>query len=359
MSTPYAITSTGHAGKPSAAVPRDTNDVLRSHRDFWEGKGRLIRTRPYMPVTGARVPLAKGGIVEKDIYLEPDMLDPWDFLPDRTADACLIDGDVFSIRGPYKIPWTEAIMGCPIKLVPESGASWAESCLADLSDIERLRLKPDNPWLQKLVEFTRVLTQRHQDDYCVTHTTMRGPIDMADALLGTERLCMAMLDQPRRVRALLEICTEAFIEIARAQWKVIPSAHGGYVCRYGIWAPGHVTRTQADAASMLSPELYRREVLPFDLEVLRAFPYSIMHVHSAYPHIAQPFLDEEDVPSALQVGYDQPPFGPGVEQLLPALREMLRRKPLVFHGVVTRQEFDLLLGELPAEGLLLDLFLTD
>ncbi|MBN2295159.1 MAG: hypothetical protein JXM70_22205 [Pirellulales bacterium] len=359
MSTPYSITSTGHTDKQSATEPRNINDVLRSHCDFWEGKGRLIRTRPYMPVTEARVPLARCGISEKDIYLEPDMLDPRDFLPDRTSNTCLTDGDVFSIRGPYKIPWTEAIMGCPIKLVPQSGASWAESCLTDLSDIEHLRLKHDNPWLQKLVDFTQVISQRHTEDYCATHTTMRGPIDMADALLGTERLCIAMLDQPRRVQALLEICTEAFIEIARSQWKEIPPIHGGYVCRYGIWAPGHVTRTQADAASMLSPELYRRNVLPFDLEVLRAFPYSIMHVHSAYPYIAEPFLNEQDVPSAIQVGYDQPPFGPGIEQLLPTLRQMLQRKPLVFHGVVTRQEFDLVHRELPDKGILLDLFLTD
>ncbi len=349
----------------SAAGNVRIEDVLDRHRDFWSGKGLLVRTRPYVPVVNARVPLAAEGTALDDVYLEPRMFNPEDFLPWRSADGegngrtedLPMDGDVFKIQGPFKIPWTEAIMGCPVKLLPESGASWSESFLEDFSDLDHLRLKPDNPWLEKLVDFTRCLSQHAAGRYFVTQATMRGPVDMADAMLGTERLCLMLLDEPRRVRKLLEICTETFIETARAQWAAIRTTCGGHVCRYGIWAPGQVTRTQADAGSMLSAELYRREILPFDLEVLRAFPYSIMHAHSAYPHIAAPFLETEE-PSALQIGYDQPPFGPSVKELLPELKHILKHKPLIFHGVVSRDDHEMLCQELPPHGLLLDLFLT-
>ena len=344
--------------------PAGFEAILARHRDFWRGKGLLVHTRPHVPVESARVPLAGAGVAESDVYLEPEMLLAEDFVPkpadpptsgSNAPDPC--EGDVLKIRGPFKIPWTEAIMGCPVKLVPASGASWSERFLDDLADVDRLRMTPDNAWLAKLVDFTRALVEGAEGRYFVTHATMRGPIDMADAMLGTEQLCLRLVDEPERVRRLLEICTEAFILAARAQWAVIPPSGGGYVCRYGIWAPGEVTRTQADAASMLSPTLYRREILPFDLATLRAFPYGIMHVHSAYPHIAEPFLDT-DVPSALQVGYDQPPFGPGVRELLPWLRRVLKHKPLIFHGVVSREEADVLCQELPPDGLLLDLFLV-
>ena len=231
--------------------------ILARHRDFWSGKGLLVRTRPYVPVVNVCVPLAGEGTAVGDVYLEPHMLNPEDFLPQRFAtrenrdegESLPMDGDVFKIQGPFKIPWTEAIMGCPVKLLPESGASWAEKFLEDLSDLESFRLQPNNSWLGKLVDFTRCLADHAAGRYFVTHATMRGPVDMADAMLGTERLCFMLMDEPKRVRKLLEICTEAFIETARAPWAVIPATRGGHVCRYGIWAPGQVTRTQADAGN--------------------------------------------------------------------------------------------------------------
>jgi hypothetical protein len=340
---------------------KSEDEVLRRHRAFWQGRGLLLHTKPYVPAREVQVPLAHGGIAEGDVYLQPDMLDPLDFVPapndaDRATTPWPMEGDVLKIKGPFKIPWTEAIMGCPVKLVPASGATWSESFLTGLEDIERLRLKPDNPWLRKLADFAQVLAEHSNGRYVTTHTTMRGPIDMADAMLGTSRLAMALLDKPDKIRALLEICTEAFIETARAQWAVIPPSCGGHASRYGVWAPGEVTRTQADAAGMISPRLYREVVLPFDLKVLRAFPYSIMHTHSTYLHVAEAFL-EKDVPSAIQVGYDEPPFGPPVDQLLPVLKRILKHKPLIFHGVVHPSQVDLLTNELPPNGLLLDLLI--
>jgi hypothetical protein len=224
----------------------ESSSFLQRHRVFWQGRGLLLRAKPYVPVREARVPLAHRGIAEGDIYLQPDMLDPLDFVPqpsgrqgqcDRAAISLPMEGDVLKIQGPFKIPWTEAIMGCPVKLVPSSGATWSESFLTGFERIERLRYRSDNLWLQKLADFARMLAEHSDGRYVATHATMRGPIDMADAMLGTSRLSLALMDEPDNVRALLEICTEAFIETARAQWAAIPPTCGGHASRYGVWAP--------------------------------------------------------------------------------------------------------------------------
>lgn len=338
----------------------DPKDILTAHAKFWEGAGRLVRTAPYMPREDLHLPIAGRGPAEGDMYLEPDMLEPEDFLePAATPGrgALPTDGDVLRIKSAPKLPWTEAVMGCPVKLLPRSGAAWAERCLTGPAEIaDRTDALADNPWLRKLVEITRVLAEHADGAYFVTHVTMRGPLDMADAMLGTEKLLLAMADRPEDVRRLLEVCTEAFIEIARAQWAAISPARGGHVSRYGIWAPGRVTRSQADLAAMLSPDLYRRMVMPFDLQALRAFDYSILHTHSAFPHLAEAYLDQ-DVPTALQIGVDEPPFGPPVAEMLPFLKRVLKAKPLIFHGVVSSQEAQLVQNELPATGLFLDLLI--
>ena len=334
-------------------------DILSAHTDFWNGKGLLVHSRPYVAVHGIDVPIAGCDVATESMYLTPDMLAVEDFMASPAGngvpDPSPVAGDVFRVKGAFKLPWMEAIMGCPIRLLPESGAAWAEKCLTDASQIGEVRPRlEDNPWLQKLVEFTRTLADGSDGSYFATHTTMRGPVDMADAMLGTEQLLLCMMDEPDRIRRLLEICTEVFIETARAQWAVIPPTDGGYVCRYGVWAPGHVTRSQADAAAMMSPQTYRHVVKPHDVRVLRAFDYTIMHTHSGYPHLAEAFGDQ-DVPSAIQVGRDEPPFGPPVSELIPGLKRILERKPLIFHGLVTEEEADILANELPPTGLFLDL----
>jgi hypothetical protein len=90
----------------------------------------------------------------------------------------------------------KAIMGCPVKLSPASGASWAERFLGDLLDPRRLRLRQGKAWPRKLVDFARALVEGADGRYFVTHATMRGPIDMADAMLGTEQLCPRLLTEP-------------------------------------------------------------------------------------------------------------------------------------------------------------------
>ncbi len=342
-----------------AAITLD--EIRASHASFWEGKGLLTRIKPYIPVGNHRLPIKHIGVGDESIRLRPEMLEPeyiTQTVRDFAASELPREGDVYAVRGPCKIPWTEAIMGCPIKFLPQSHVAWAESYPLDFSRLDKLKFREENAWVEKLVEITRALVENAGGRYLVTHTTMRGPLDMTAAMLGAERLCLMLFDQPRQLQELLGACAEVFVQTAQAQWDAIPPIAGGHVCRYGIWAPGRVTRCQADAAAMISPQLYRRVIFPHDVEVLRSFSYNIMHTHSAHLHVAKHFL-EEDALRALQVGYDQPPFGPPVKTLLPQLKHILKHKPLVFHGVVSREEINILANELPPDGLFLDLLVKE
>ena len=329
-------------------------ELLAAHADFWEGRGLFVHRVPYVPAGELHLPVAGQGPASGGTTLQPDMLDPLDFLQPGSGGGP-VEGDVLCIRCAIKLPWMEAIMGCPLTPHPNSGAVWAGRCPGDPFGVaDAQSVLAGNPWLEKLVAFTGALAAHSDGSYFATQATLRGPSDMADAMLGTEALILAMHDCPADVHRLLDVCADVFIETARAQWAAIPPLEGGYVSRYGLWAPGRVARCQADLAAMLSPDLYRDLVMPHDLKVMRAFGYTILHTHSAYPHLAEAYLDE-DVPSALQVGIDEPPFGPPVADLVPFLKRVLEHKPLIFHGPVSAQEADLLARELPAKGLFLDL----
>lgn len=342
------------------------NQIMEKHRAFWRGQCGLVRRRPYVPAGPLKIVLlnTRSGQADEECPVAPDMLDS-SGLPDLepglqgTNGVMPVEGDSFVVKAPLKFPWTEAILGCPIKLLRSSGCFWVEHCALGVDDLSRRQWRADNPWLLKLVEMMATLVKNSPGKYCPTHATLRGPIDMADALLGTENLLVMLVQDQRKASAMLELCADIFVKTVKAQWAVAPPIHGGYVNRYGVWAPGLVVRSQTDASAMISPDLFRSIVLPHDLRVLSSFPFSLIHTHSAYLHILDGFLERDNVPAAVQVGIDEPPFGPEIAGLISVFKRVLERKPLIIHGVVTEQEADLLGRVLPKRGLFLDLMIKN
>ncbi len=265
--------------------------------------------------------------------------------------------DVFTVVGPAaKVPWMEAILGCTVEVGHES--VWSHPWLTHPWDLGAVRLQDGNPWLSKLSEITRAYVDAWQPTVMVVQTLLRGPIDMLTALLGTERTVYAMKDHPEDCRALLDVCTEAFVQVATTHMSHIPRFEHGCTSPFGVWAPGSVVRTQCDYSALVGPRWYAEHVLPFDVEITRAFDYSVIHLHSGYLFTVDALLAVE-TPRAIQVSIDPGGAAPAPLSLIPLFRRILERKPLMIVGQLTPRELDVLLDELPGEGLLIDASLAE
>jgi len=154
----------------------------------------------------------------------------------------------------------------------------------------------------------------------------------------------------------LEFCTQTFTEALNAQFELTPMFHGGYGCSFGLWAPKPICRDQADHSVLVSPQLYERFFLPYDLKIIDAFDYTVFHLHSATTHIAEALSKAKNL-SAIQVSIDFPAkaFSPPVEELLPIFKKIQKSKPLIISGPVTDEEMDLLTNELSPNGLALQI----
>jgi hypothetical protein len=318
------------------------------HRAFWAqppGAAPLIG-RPQrdsvFPLHNLQGALAEG-------YLRPDDIRPDDFLPFEPGEAPLEDGsDLLNAHwAAPALPWTEAIVGCPVSVLWESGTTWAGPVLADAEPLVSYRPAVDRAWLAKLVACTKSLVAHATGRYLVSTSLMRGPLDMLGAMLGTARLCQAFVDEPEQVARLLRFCTDVWIETAEAQLAVIPSVAGGYANRYRIWAPGRSVVTQADISSLISPRIYARFLVPCDAAICDAFDYVTIHTHSAgqtqLDHwLTQPGLD------CIEISVDH--LGPTFAEQVPLYRRILERKPLVLMNP-NRDEVAMALRELPLAGL--------
>jgi len=81
----------------------------------------------------------------------------------------------------------------------------------------------------------------------------------------------------------------------------------------------------------------------------RHFPYTMVHLHSAQLHTVSNLLDVEEI-AAIEI---TPDFGEDMVPKLPIMTQILARKPLLIHGVMTVASAKKIMRALPARGLAL------
>ena len=257
---------------------QDIQSLKQRHEAFWkhEDLGKpLVRVRPN-----------RDRELFENVDLTPDMLDVDALTPEvgvRDWRKRLVQGDLLHTENAYsRVPWMEAIVGCDIRAGADE-AMWPKPALGpNYEGMERIVPGDDNPWLVKLLALTRALVEANDGSYLVTHTLMRGPIDLLSALMGDVRMGLGFYDEPERLAEVLSLATQAFLKVARAQYAVMPPFEGGWSpWMYCLLAPGTVIRLQSDSASQLSPRMYREQILPHDRAIFSAFDYSIIDLHSA------------------------------------------------------------------------------
>jgi len=326
--------------------------LLERHADWWQRRGSLYGEVAHAPLGDLWLPLADGTVAVDDAGVRPDMLDL-----NRLAGPALgggpyqLEGDLFVIVQPFvRVPWVEAILGSPIRATIAGGSMRTEAFVASWEEWFGRAVRTDSAWLDALIALTRLLVERVGERQAVAPTLMRGPCDLAEAVLGPELMCLSMYDHPAELREFLEEATMVFIDTLRAQLDAIPMISGGYVNPFGIWAPGTVVRTQCDASAIMSPAHYAEWYLPCDEQICEAFDYSIIHLHSVSLHTVGPLLQVER-PQAIQVTVETTPGAPTMTEMIPTFRQILGSKCLVVDGQISVEEMGLLRTELPQDGL--------
>jgi len=324
--------------------------LLERHAAWWQRKASLYTVVRSAPLGDLWLPLADGTAASEDIDLTPEMLDV-----DRLAGEALelgpleVRGDVFRTAAPYaRVPWVEAILGTPIRATIQGGSMRTTSFVEDWEEWERESVHCNEGWFDLLKHLTALLVQRSGGRYAVAQTLMRGPCDLAEAVLGPELMCFSMFDHPRSLRRFLEEVTDTFIEVLRAQLERIVPLQEGTVSPFGIWAPGTVVRTQCDATAFLSGAQYDEWFLPYDVRISEAVDWSIIHLHSCSLHTVDALLAVER-PHAIQVTLEDP--GPSLQEMLPTFERILSVKSLILSGKLSEDEVKWLQDELPSGGL--------
>jgi hypothetical protein len=329
-------------------VVSDQEKIVR-FRGFWT---RSEMDRPFIGATIATFPSVRAVRREAGL-VKPEDLDIQENLKelDEEWEAWReVMGDAMFVANPlWAFPWHLAMAGCPIKRDAEN--LWALPALEDWGQLDRLRLDPTNPWFRRQLEFTHALVRHAAGRYPVGGgQLMLGPVDMMMQVRGQERLALDLYDSPEMVHALGRRCVDLCASAVHALYAVVPTYQGGRAgtIRY-FWAPGEFVETAEDISFMMSPALHRQFVVPIHRALSQHFPYTLVHLHSAQLHTVPALLDVEGI-TAIQI---TPDFGEDLVPKIPVMAQILERKPLLIHGVMTVASGQEIIRTLPNRGLAL------
>jgi hypothetical protein len=330
----------------------NVTELFTRHEAWWRGEEMLVAFVPHSPLGELWLPLQDGSVASRDLRVTPQMLDLDRLAGTPQSEGSLgFHGDRVRTRAPYaRVPWVEAILGCPIRATIQGGSMRTDAFVTDWAEWENEDDHFHDGWFDALTSLTEMLVERSGGRYAVVQTLMRGPSDLAEAVLGPELMCFSMYDHPERLRRFLDEVTAVFIHILKAQLDRIPPIEAGYVNPFGVWAPGTVVRTQCDASSFLSPSQYAEWFLPYDIRICEAVDYSVIHLHSGSLHTVDVLLEVER-PQAIQVSLDPEPSGPPVEELVSTFAKILAVKPLIVDGALSSEQVKHLQQHLPHGGL--------
>jgi hypothetical protein len=297
--------------------------LIERHGAFWsraEAGPALVGTSMWPETTTRHFDWGLPGL---EGAIEPDMLSVGHFLPQYVAQFeahGVHDGDmIWSAMPPLAVPWFEAIVGCRPHYSIPAGSMSGEPVGGDWTTFEPVAVLADNPWLRKLLEFTEGLVEVSGGRFPVGVPIGRGPWDVASAYLGMSSVYLELYDRPREIGQLAAKFADLWIEVMRRIERIIPPWRGGYVDRFGLWAPEFTTVPQDDASVSVSQAMYGQVMAAADREITEAWPSALFHLHSAGLQVADEvaaFLGDR----ALNVVLD--PTGPSIPNLLPVFRRL-------------------------------------
>jgi len=198
---------------------------------------------------------------------------------------------------PYLFPWygtgvVPSAIGCRVLFQRGEEPAVAGAIVDDPADVARLQ--PPHPERDGLMP--RVLGCIDHfgaaSDLPISFTDNQGPLNIALNLVGLERLCLWMFEYPTVVHELMDFCTTTLIDWIRLQKERAGAPMDGGAFPHLIAIPpgfGGVWLSDDDS-TVLSPQLYREFVVPYNGRVFEAFGGGTLHYCGNARHQLENYL---------------------------------------------------------------------
>lgn len=256
------------AYKPDAA---EAQERLRA---YWQG-GILDRACADIRAPRDGVNVAKRSLIVADDFDFAGAIDKFE----HWAAQMYFGGEAMPALMPNYGPdqWA-AFLGAKITLVPEMDTSWAEPCLDDWDQVPSWNIAPDNPWWNAILELTRLAARRMTGKFLLSALDTHSNIDCLAAMRGQERLCLDLFHHPGAVLEALDHVNALYRPVYDTIYEAGRMGEFGSSSWLGMWSDARTQAVQADFCCMISPEHFRKFVMPSLEYEISCLDHAVYHM---------------------------------------------------------------------------------
>ncbi len=289
-------------------------------------------------------------------YVSADDITPQAFIEmyDNFLPKNMYQNDDF-VRGlepVNSIPWSEAMLGCPIRFTGKNFWS-GQIGVEQMDKMMDSGVDPaeNNPWISKYAEFIKFLASRYPDQP-IGQSITRGSLDMVCAAIGDQNAIIMAMTEPDHLDRMVKFCESILNKICDVQVELFPKYYGGYgMGYYCVWMHKPSVRIQQDAIALMNPDIYESIIHPSCVRLAKHAPGCVFHTHSTTNYIMDKLVQNEYI-DIVQVTRDAGTVP--IEDMIKAMKVIQAAgKPVLYKGRLTRDEAELLSREVDKRGLCL------
>jgi len=271
------VSDAQRAGALKLAYKPDAAEAQERMRAFWRGE---ITDRPCVsikaPLEGKKPPpLPQIVAPDFDFAAAIARFEEW-------ASCIFFGGESMPCLNPCWGPdQVAAFVGADLILSPETDTSWAVPFVEDWNDIRSITIDPDNRWWVGILEFCRAAAEAGEGKFLVSSLDMHSNADCLAAIRGPARLCMDLIEQPEAILRAMRWMNPLYTMVFDAVYDAGRMAERGGTNWLDMWGDGRTQSTECDFSYMVSPEHFRRFILP-------ALEHEISYLDNAVYHLDGP-----------------------------------------------------------------------
>jgi hypothetical protein len=276
----------------SHALWKDDWDTTRArYLDWWAGRGLVISMWEHLDVDG---------ICHEEVRVPA---------PPRDLDQRWFDADWRAADIHYRLSRSELRADIPPVANTQLGPGSLAACLgAELVGGEETiwieALAPDapvaldsaNPWLRTHLNLVEACRRLSDGRYFVGCPDLMEGLDTLTGLRGVAPVMEQIVLDPEGLERDLQAVNDIWFDVFERIYQLINVDGEMAFCYFSLWAPGRMAKLQCDVSIMISPDHFRRFVVPYIAEQCRWLDHSMYHLDGVQAiHHLEALLEIEEL----------------------------------------------------------------
>lgn len=203
------------------------------------------------------------------------------------------DDRVPTVRVQFGTAQVPAAFGCELAIPTNSLPAAKTHVIKNAKDVYHMRQPSlDAGWYGKLKEYTQVFLENLPEGIHIQHPDVQSPFNNAHLIRGNDIL-LDFYDDPDAVDALLDLVTDYMINLIPYLKRMISDDKEWFFDWGALWKG--TARISNCSMHMISPELYRKHVLPRDIRLMRAIGGGRVHYCGTADKVIDEFFKNPEI----------------------------------------------------------------